>query len=264
MTNEPAPRSFRPVPLVLGSLAVLTALVVLAIGGVALWADQTQRDTDGYLTSPEGLLATPTNALVSETATINVGAADWVLTPDRFGTVRVHARGPHGLPVFLGIGPAADVDDYLDGVGHSVVTDVGYGPFSAGYERVEGTASPAPPAGQGFWATSTEGTGDRVVTWRVTSGDWKLVILNPDGSAGVEAYTSFGVRAAFLGALAWTLVGVGTALLLLGSVLIVLGASGRRTPPATTPAAPAGPPPAAAQPAGRELAGTSTGREERS
>lgn len=256
MSTGSARRPFRVVPLVVGSIVTLVALAVLVAGALALWAHETQRDSDGYLTTPTELLATPTHALVSETATIHVDGPGWAVGFDRFGSVRVHAEGPHGLPIFVGIGPAADVDAYLEDVRHDVVDDLSYGPFSVAYLRQEGQAPASAPTEEDFWAASAEGTGEQVVTWRVAEGDWRLVALNPDGSAGVEAYVSFGARAAFLGTLAWTLLGVGAGLLLLGVVLLAVGSRPRQAPPGGL-AAPAAPPaPVTAPPAReRELVG---------
>jgi hypothetical protein len=42
---------------VLGSIMALIAFGLLAAGGVLMWADQTQRDATGYLTSPTTRLA---------------------------------------------------------------------------------------------------------------------------------------------------------------------------------------------------------------
>jgi hypothetical protein len=264
MSTAPAPRAFRAVPLVIGAVVALIAFLVLVAGGVALWAHETQRDADGYLTSPTEVLATPTHALVSETAELSIDTPSWVLGPDRFGTIRVHAEAPHGLPIFVGIGPAEEVDAYLDGVRHDVVTDLGYGPFSVAYGRREGGAPGTAPTEVDFWAASATGTGEQLLTWRVTSGDWKLVALNPDGSAGVEAYTSFGARVAFLGTLAWTLLGIGGVLLVVAGTLIVIGARGRQAPPAVAAAPPGPPPPPATAPPApeRELVGAGSNREE--
>jgi hypothetical protein len=43
---------------ILGSIVALIAFGLLAGGGVLMWADRTQRDTAGYLTSPSTRLAT--------------------------------------------------------------------------------------------------------------------------------------------------------------------------------------------------------------
>jgi hypothetical protein len=263
MSTPSPPRAFRAVPLVLGSVLGLIALAVVVAGAFALWAHETQRDADGFLTTPTELLASPTHAIVSEPAHIVLGAPDWISGVDRFGTIRIHAQGPHGLPVFVGIGPAADVEAYLAGVRYDEVSDLSYGPFSVDYRRHEGGAPASAPAEQTFWAASAEGTGDQLATWRLAEGDWRIVALNPDGSAGVEAYVAFGARVAFLGTLAWTLLGIGAALLVVAGVLVYVGARRAPAAPPAPPAVPAVPPPAPAPRAPeRELVGVGADREE--
>lgn len=260
MSTHDAPRSYRAVPLVLGSIAVVVALALAVAGAVTLWAHETQRDADGYLTTPTGLLATPTHALVSETAHIEVGRPDWLFDPGRFGTVRVEAEGPHGLPVFVGIGPAAEVDEYLAGVRHDEVTELDRELFIAGYTRNEGGAPAAAPGEQGFWTASAEGTGAQTLTFELADGDWRLVALNPDGSAGVEAYVRFGAEVAFLGILAWSLIGVAAGLFALGLVLIIVGA--RAGAPPAEPSRPAAPTPPDPRPPAPERELVGAGREE--
>jgi len=261
VSTHRTPRTYRAVPLVLGSIAILAALALAAAGGVALWAHETQRDADGYLTSPSGVLATPTHALVSETAHIEVGRPDWLFEPDRFGTVRIEAEGPHGQPVFVGVGPADAVDAYLAGVGHDVVTDLSYAPYVVDYARTDGGAPGAPPAAQGFWTAFAEGAGAQTLTLELADGDWRVVVMSPDGSAGVEAEVRFGAEVTFLGTLAWSLIGVGGGLLLLGFALLVVGGRAGSPPPAA-PAVPVAPPQFPAPPVPeRELVGVG-GREE--
>jgi len=52
--------------IVFGSLAGLVALVLLAGGGVLLWAHETKRDADGYYATGAEGLATSTYAFVSD------------------------------------------------------------------------------------------------------------------------------------------------------------------------------------------------------
>ena len=106
---------------VVGTIAGLFALGLLA-GGCALVAvDQTQRDDDGFVMSPTQDFSTPTYAIVSESADLDAEGAEWAL--DTFlGTVRI--RSESDRPVFVGIGPAGEVTRYLGGVERDVVDDL--------------------------------------------------------------------------------------------------------------------------------------------
>src|SRR5688500_12341060 len=81
----------RVVLLVVGSIAAVLAFGLLA-GGCALVAiDQTQRDDDNFLMSPSEDFRTSTYAIVSESADIDSGEAEWAL--DTFlGTVRIRSE----------------------------------------------------------------------------------------------------------------------------------------------------------------------------
>ena len=125
-TAPPAERSGgtagRVVLIVVGVIAGIVAFALL-VGGCALVAvDRTQRDDDGFLMSPSEDFSTATYAVVSESADLDTGGAEWAL--DTFlGTVRIRSDSDE-RDVFVGIGPAADVDAYLDGVDHDEVTDL--------------------------------------------------------------------------------------------------------------------------------------------
>src|SRR5262245_55792110 len=73
-----ASRRNRPVPLVIGILLALMGLPLL-LGGLGLgWAMATQRDDDGFFSTPTEQLGTQTVALSSEV--VNLGKAgpnDW-------------------------------------------------------------------------------------------------------------------------------------------------------------------------------------------
>ena len=72
-----SPRS-RPVPLVIGILLALVGLPLL-LGGLGLgWAVATQRDDDGFFSTPTEQLTTETVALSSEVASFGkAGPDDW-------------------------------------------------------------------------------------------------------------------------------------------------------------------------------------------
>ncbi|MET3769206.1 hypothetical protein ABIB15_001894 [Marisediminicola sp. UYEF4] len=153
------------------------------------------------------------------------GVGDAVLPSDVLGLALQGTAGPDS-DVFLGIGPADEVADYLDGVEHSVVTAVGTTPFQPRYREVPGTGSPEPPGEQDFWVESVEGSGARELEWELASGDRTIVVMNADASAPVDVGLRAGVRSSLIGPAAVALLFIGLPLLLLGIPLIVLGASG--------------------------------------
>ena len=123
---------------------------------------------------------TPTHAIVSESADIETGGAEWAL--DSFlGTVRIRSESER--PVFVGIGPATEVDRYLDYVEHDVVTDLEDEPR---YSRAGGGEPDAPPGAQQFWVASTSGSGEQTLDGEPEDGDWRAVVMNADGRRGAS------------------------------------------------------------------------------
>jgi Domain of unknown function (DUF4389) len=214
---------------VVGVIAGLVAFAML-VGGCALVAiDQTQRDDDGFLMSPTEDFATPTYAIVSKSADIDSDSGERAL--DTFlGTIRIRSESARSL--FVGIGPAAEVDRYVEGVEHDIVDDLD----SSGdpeYSRQSGIAPSTGPGAQTFWAASSSGAGEQALDWDPEDGDWRAVVMNGDASRGVDADMSIGAE---LDSVLW--IGIGLlafgALLAAGAALaITAGARRGRPPPAT-------------------------------
>jgi Domain of unknown function (DUF4389) len=201
---------------VVGSIAALIAAGLLAAGVAGLVVDQVARDDDGYVMSPTRTYSTATYAIVSERASLDVTGPDWA-ADDIVGTVQL--RGASARPLFIGIGPAAEVDRYLSGIAHKEITDL---PSGRGF-AVGGSERPAAPEAQGFWVA----TGDRAVRWDVQSGNWRAVVMNADRTSGVAADLSAGAR---LPDLVWWsvgLLGAGAVLLVIGSLMLFSGARSR-------------------------------------
>ena len=222
----------RIVTVVVGSLLVLIGLAVALGGGALLWADTTQRDADGWFTSPSGTLAAPGHALISDEIDLGAEAdADWVdevgdLVRTRVTVERVAAA----TPTFVGIGPTADVQRYLRGVAHSRIVDIDTDPFRADYVVVPGTRTPGPPADEPFWSAQVQGTGPQTLEWEPRSGEWTVVAMNADGSRGVALEAEVGLRIDMLGRIATGLLVGGLVVLALGVLLMVLGLRQRGGP----------------------------------
>ncbi len=139
--------------------------------------------------------------------------ADWFL-----GQVRIRTESVR--PVFVGIGPRDDVDRYLDGVARAVVTGgVGF-PGQERYRDRPGGAPGSAPAEQGFWAESVVGAGAQVLDWSIESGEWRVVAMNADGTAGVSLDASVGAELEPLLWLAIAAIAVGGLVVILGLALI--------------------------------------------
>jgi hypothetical protein len=126
--------------------------------------------------------------------------------------------GPQPASVFVGVGPADDVAAYLDAVSHDEVADLDAGPFDVTYARHPGGEPATDPAAQTFWAATDSGTGARTLTWPVASGDWAVVVMNTDASAGIDADVTAGATIPILGASAVAAVLVGGLMLVAGAV----------------------------------------------
>ena len=224
---------------VVGSLVALVALALLATGGALLWLDRTQRDEDGFFTSPTERFETDAYALTSDGFDIAAEASgedipEWLLDDGLLATVRVRATAADGGEVFVGIGPEDDVRSYLDDVAYDEVVDIDLDPFEAEYRRSEGTDEPQPPGEQGFWAASASGAGTQAVEWPLEEGRWAIVVMNADAREGVAVDLDLGADVSFV---IWVALGVllaGALLLLAGALMIAFGF---RSPGGAEPAA---------------------------
>jgi hypothetical protein len=227
----------RVVLIVLGSIGVLFGVAVLAGGGFLLWADRTQRE-DGYLTTPTERFATPTYALTRSRLEVDTEGAKWVLNENWFGKIRIRGESADEKTLFIGIGPQADVARYLGTVAHANVQDVDFDPFRVTYLPISGGAPERPPTEQGFWAASASGVGTQTLTWKVRDGDWSVVLMNADGSRGVDADVDLGAKLSWL---LWVAIGllIGGVFVVGGSTALVVLAARRPRPPPAPPATPA-------------------------
>ncbi|MCA1677615.1 MAG: hypothetical protein LC777_01045 [Actinobacteria bacterium] len=218
-----------------GGIGVLLAAGLLAAGGVSLWADTAKTDRDGYFSSGAQSVQTKTHALVSEGIDIDADA-DWVFDDGRHMTVRVAATADDGERLFLGVAPQSDVAAYLNDVSYDEVTDVDVDPFNLETKALAGQATPGAPGSQKIWEASVEGSGTQTLEWAPKPGDWSVVIMNADGSAGVNTQATFAARVSFLFELGLGLVLGGGALLAASAAMLFFGV---RKHPAESRGAPA-------------------------
>jgi hypothetical protein len=216
-------RGARIALIVTGAITGLLAAGLLAVGGAALWGDS-EKDADGYLTTDSHRFAASTHALASESLDVDLDGAEWLMDREDFGEVRLEVA-PQSEPVFVGIAPTDQVSRYLNGVAHTSVSDVDSWPFEVSYDEstLTGDRRPAPPGEQRIWAASVQGAGTQTLDWDVDDGDWSVVVMNADGSRGVNAEVEAGAKVPFLSEIGWTAMGTGAVLGVAAAGLLVLG-----------------------------------------
>ena len=213
----PKNRGSRTAAIVVASVLGVLSLATGAAGAVAIWGDS-QRDDQGYFSTATHRYTASTSALTTEEIGIDGDIPDWLAgDDDSYGDLRLRVAAGDGGPVFAGIARTADVERYLAGASHTEVTDIDTDPFEAEYAEHDVAGRPAAPAGEDIWVASTQGPGRQTLDWEAREGRWSVVVMNPDGSRGIDADVSAGVKIGLLGPLGWSLLG-GSALLLLGAV----------------------------------------------
>lgn len=210
--------------LVIGALLVLLSLALLGGGGTGLWADLTQREA-GYITTGLHEFSTSGAAIATEPTHLGSPGVGWLYSPALLGKVRIRVTPMSvGPSVFVGIGPSIDVDRYLAGVNHTVISDF----FGNKVEAVGGGTPRSAPGTQHFWVASSTGPGARTLTWDPHGGSWTVVVMNANGRPEIGVRADLGAR---MPAVLWIAIGlvIAGAVFLAGGGLLIAGAiRGRR------------------------------------
>jgi hypothetical protein len=205
----------------------------IAVGGGALMA---VFGTDSTASSGTHTLQTSTAALVAPIDDISDtnGVATVVGQP----RLRMVADASQ-RPVFIGIGRAADVDRYLAGVAVDRVTDFELTPYRLTTVRQNGTRSASPPTAQKFWVARATSSATATLRWKIQDGNYRVVLMNADGTPGVSAGAAVSLRVPKLFAIGVGILVAGLVIALFGALLAVLAvrARPRRATPLTQTAA---------------------------
>jgi hypothetical protein len=224
--------------LVSGIVVALAALAALAGGIAILVVNHTHRDSDGYFASGANAYETGGYALVSEDLDVGSDGPDWLFEKGRLATLRLRSSSVTGRGIFIGIARTDRVKAYLAGTSYDLVTDVDFDPFQVAYRSSPGASTPAPPTTKTFWLRSKHGPGRQSLEWDVEKGNWSAVVMNADGSPGVDVRLSVGAK---VGLILWVGLGIVIvgAILLFGAVAMIYFSLRGRRGVAASPAIPA-------------------------
>jgi hypothetical protein len=213
---------------VMGALLSLLTIAPLFGGGFLLWANATQRDDAGFFTTRSERLETTSYAITSEEIDLGADPTDEQTVVDLgdIATVRIDVAGRGDSDVFVGIGPRREVDRYLQDVAHAEIDDITFGPFAVDFRYRDGGEPASPPGEASFWVASEEGGGDQSLVWEPTSGDWSVVIMNADASAGVSVDAALGAKSPWVFRIGLGLVIAGVIGLFVAVSMLVIGVVG--------------------------------------
>jgi hypothetical protein len=221
---------------VLGALLLAFGILISIVGSAVLTAGllaagvNQLRDEDGYFATPSETFTTESYALTSPTVGRLTADRGMRELPFDVATVRLRAAS-ETADVFVGIAPRADIERYLDDVQRTEIRTVRYFPFEIEYRDVTGSRAPALPVDQDIWVASASGPDVQELEWSIAPGDWGVVVMNADASAGVTAELQAAVRSDLIAPAATALIVTGAILLLVGIPMLVVGATvlGRAT-----------------------------------
>jgi hypothetical protein len=213
--------------MVFASIGGLIGLALL-LGGIAvIVAYAAGRDSDGYFNTDRKPLNSATYAIT--TGKIDLGASELDWAPDSV-LPNVRLQVDSKKPVFVGIGPDADVHRYLGTVAHDQLVD--FNENRPQFDLRHGRAPRTPPVKQDFWVAQSQGAGEQAVTWDAEFGRWTAVVMNADASRGINADADAGVKLdwAFWAGLGMFVVGL---LITAGTVILILriGRRAKDAPP---------------------------------
>lgn len=205
------------VPMVIGSFAMAVG------GGIAIAVP----DDDGWVSTGPVRMTTDAVALVAEDIDIDLGDhfADgrtfvgWEAFP-----AKLEAEARTDKSVFVGIARESDAQAYLSGVSTARVVSFDDDP---NIRHRDGASSIAPPEEIDIWVASSV---DGNLEWDVTGGEWAIVVLNSDGTAGVDVALTGSARVPFLTAIGVALIAIGLIGMTLGVLLTYYGVRRVRDP----------------------------------
>lgn len=207
----------RVVSLCIGAFVLMMGLGLAAGGGTLLWADRTQRDEAGFLSTPVESFRTTGYAIAVEDIVLRgAEGIDWAYPSKLFDDVRLRVTAGSNDSIFVGIASSSDARRYLDGVEHAVTRRL---PGDVLTVRAGGVPSSS-PLDETFWVASRQGPGTQTIRWMPESGSWTLVVMNTDASRGVDVLADVGARLPFLTWFAAGLLGVGILALSGGGLLM--------------------------------------------
>jgi len=201
--------------LVFGVLVLLIAAVLIVSGGALLGVNNALTDREGFYTTNAVRLEKDSYAIVTEATHIDLRAGliwDW----GDLTSIKVECSSNDlAKRIFVGVVEESDLKAYLSDVEYDEIANW-LTLRRVDYTHHWGNSEPAAPTSETFWVESAHGAETQTLEWDVKAGSYSLVLMNDDGSAGVDVSVVLGVKVPMVA-------GIGTGLLIAGPVVLIIG-----------------------------------------
>lgn len=218
--------------LIFGGITLLVAFGLLIGGGALLWVNTSVVDAEDFLTTESYHLVRDSYAIVFQDMHIDVGEVTgtwgvWKPSPSDLVTIKLTClSNDPSKSIFLGIAEASDVESYLYDVYYDEITRFSISSsrsLSVEFQTHPGDSVTSDPASQTFWTVSEYGVGTQTLEWSPEAGNYRIVLMNEEGSAAIDLNIAFGAKIPLLSTIASALLAGGVIAILIGGVIVYLG-----------------------------------------
>jgi hypothetical protein len=219
----------RVIAILLGGFLIMVSIPILFGGGAVMGISGIFDQGDGYIGLNNIDFETGTQVLITKSMDIEGfdydtydGPPKWVWEPEigDLVKIKIEAESNDNKPIFIGIIREQDGLEYFGDVEYDYVSDFSVeNPSSRpyiSYRKHSGVDVTFEPADLDIWVEEVHGNGEQTMIWEPEVGEYWLVIMNEDASAGVDIETGLSVRVPILG-------NIGRGLFLGGIVSLAFG-----------------------------------------
>jgi predicted RNA-binding Zn-ribbon protein involved in translation (DUF1610 family) len=225
------------IALLLGGFLILISIPILFGGGAVMGVSGIFDQGGGFIGVNNIDFETGTRVLIAKSMDIEGldyddfdGPPRWLWEPTigDLVKIKIEAESNDGKPVFIGIIRESDALEYFGDVEYDYITDFHMeNPRSRpyiSYRKHSGVDVTFEPADLDIWVEEVHGNGEQTMVWEPEVGDYWLVIMNEDASAGVDMETGLSVRVPILGSIGRGLFLGGLVSLAFGVAVVYFGA----------------------------------------
>ena len=225
------------IAVLLGGFLILISIPILFGGGAVMGVSGVFDQGGGYIGVDNVDFETSTQVLIAKSMDIEgleydsfEGPPRWIWEPQIGDLVKfkIKADSNDNKPVFIGIIEERDALEYFGDVEYDFITDFQMeNPSSrpyVTYRKHSGDEVTFEPTDLNIWVEEVHGYGEQTMVWEPEVGDYWLVIMNEDASAGVDVETGLSVRVPILSSIGRGLFLGGLVSLTFGVAVIYFGA----------------------------------------